>query len=153
MPEIAKTDQVVRDQRIGIDRQVLAGQPVPPELLDAYHEAGGETTEATPPRRARADQRQRRVASSPAATSSSTTTRSASTGRSSRVPRPAGSPRRVRERDRRVGPHARLRGTSDEELTGEDLANRAAELKIKGRSSMTADELRDAVAKAEADQA
>ena len=43
MAEIAKTDLIVRDEATGVDRQVLAGQPVRPELLDAYRAAGGET--------------------------------------------------------------------------------------------------------------
>jgi len=38
-----------------------------------------------------------------------------------------------------------------EELTGEALRDRAAELDIKGRSKMNADELRDAIAEAEAE--
>lgn len=40
--------------------------------------------------------------------------------------------------------------SESDELTGEDLRERAAELDIKGRSKMSADELRDAVAEAEA---
>jgi hypothetical protein len=40
----------------------------------------------------------------------------------------------------------------DEELSGEELDARAAELDIKGRSSMTADEKREAIAEAEANQ-
>lgn len=40
-----------------------------------------------------------------------------------------------------------------EELAGQALHDRAAELEIEGRSSMTADELREAVAKAEKAQA
>lgn len=40
----------------------------------------------------------------------------------------------------------------DGKLTGQALHDRAAELNIEGRGSMNADELRDAVAKAEAEQ-
>ena len=40
-----------------------------------------------------------------------------------------------------------------DKLTGEDLDNRAAELEIEGRSDMTADEKRKAIAKAEKQQA
>lgn len=39
------------------------------------------------------------------------------------------------------------------ELTGQDLDDRAAELEIEGRSSMTADEKRAAIAEIEAEQA
>jgi len=39
-----------------------------------------------------------------------------------------------------------------DKLTGEDLDNRAAELEIEGRSDMTADEKRKAIAKAEKQQ-
>lgn len=42
--------------------------------------------------------------------------------------------------------------TDEEKLAGEALKNRANELNIEGRSSMSADELRDAVAKAEGGQ-
>lgn len=42
---------------------------------------------------------------------------------------------------------------TDTELTGEDLDERARELKIKGRSQMGADELRKAVSEAEANLA
>ena len=33
---IASSDEVVHDEALGIDRKVLAGQPVPPDLVDAY---------------------------------------------------------------------------------------------------------------------
>jgi hypothetical protein len=95
---VAIRDVIVHDDALDIDRQLLAGQPVPPELIDAYQAKVGDTGSR------------------------------AEAGRDDTA-------------------------AVDEELTGDDLANRAAELKIKGRSSMTADELRDAVAKAEADQA
>jgi hypothetical protein len=95
---VATRDVIVHDDALDIDRQLLAGQPVPPELIDAYQAKVGDTGSR------------------------------AEAGRDDTA-------------------------AVDEELTGDDLANRAAELKIKGRSSMTADELRDAVAKAEADQA
>jgi hypothetical protein len=42
-PVIATDDRIVHDKALGIDRKVLAGQPVPPELVDAYNDDGGET--------------------------------------------------------------------------------------------------------------
>jgi hypothetical protein len=152
MPEIAKTDQVVRDQVMGIDRQVLAGQPVPPELLDAYHEAGGETTESNPaaPQRVRiSDNVASVVASRDVVVHDDAMGIDRQIIAGTRVP-----PDLLEAYAKETGESVPtpVSATSDE-LTGEDLANRAAELKIKGRSSMTADELRDAVAKAEADQA
>jgi hypothetical protein len=45
---------------------------------------------------------------------------------------------------------AKAQAEADEVLAGEALQSRAQELDIKGRSSMSADELRDAVAEAEA---
>jgi hypothetical protein len=41
---IATKDVVVHDDNMGIDRKVFAGQPVPPDLVDAYFEATGEGT-------------------------------------------------------------------------------------------------------------
>jgi hypothetical protein len=38
---IAEKDAVVHDDNLGFDRQILAGQPVPPELTQAYKEQHG----------------------------------------------------------------------------------------------------------------
>jgi hypothetical protein len=154
MPEIAKTDQVVHDQVMGTDRQVLAGQPVPPELLDAYHEAGGETTESNPaaPQRVRiSDDVASVVASRDVVVHDDAMGIDRQIIAGTRVP-PDLLDAYAKETGETVTTPVSA-ATSDEELTGDDLAHRAAELKIKGRSSMTADELRDAVAKAEANPA
>lgn len=42
---IAKQDCIVHDNDLQIDRQIIAGQPVPPDLLDAYAEKTGEKLE------------------------------------------------------------------------------------------------------------
>lgn len=42
---IAAKTLVVHDEAIGIDRQLIAGQPVPPDLVDAYHAEIGEAAE------------------------------------------------------------------------------------------------------------
>lgn len=39
---IATEDQIVHDDALGIDRKLVAGQPVPPDLVEAYREAGGD---------------------------------------------------------------------------------------------------------------
>jgi hypothetical protein len=39
---IATQDLVVHDDALGIDRHLFAGQPVPPDLLDAYRKATGD---------------------------------------------------------------------------------------------------------------
>jgi hypothetical protein len=52
-----------------------------------------------------------------------------------------------------TAPAAQEEDGSDQPLKGEALRDRAAELEIEGRSGMTAKELRDAVAAAEAEQA
>jgi hypothetical protein len=49
------------------------------------------------------------------------------------------------------GEQAPAASDSADELAGEELDARAAELNIKGRSSMSADEKREAIAKAEQD--
>lgn len=36
---IAEHDAVVTDEQYGFDRQIVAGQPVPPELEEAYKKA------------------------------------------------------------------------------------------------------------------
>lgn len=46
MTRIATETKVIRDEAMGIDRKVIAGQPVPPDLVAAYEEAGGALTEA-----------------------------------------------------------------------------------------------------------
>jgi hypothetical protein len=91
---IASETKIVHDPVLDIDRQVIAGQPVPPDLVDAYKQEGGSVTDT---------------------------------------------------------PAVAVQG--DEELAGEELDARAAELNIKGRSNMSADEKRAAIAQAEADQA
>lgn len=48
MAKIATKDKIVRDPVMGIDRRVLAGQEVPPDLLVAYEEAGGEISSSRP---------------------------------------------------------------------------------------------------------
>lgn len=43
MPQvIANKDIIVHDEQLGIDRKLFAGQPVPPDLVDAYADATGE---------------------------------------------------------------------------------------------------------------
>jgi hypothetical protein len=99
MAEVIATEtKIVHDPVLDIDRQVIAGQPVPPDLVEAYQDAGGE----------------------------------AAPDASEAVQEP----------------------TADEQpqLEGDELKARAAELDIKGRSAMTADELRAAIAQAEAQQ-
>lgn len=156
MPEIAKTDQVVHDPAMGTDRQVLAGQPVPPELLDAYREAGGETSESDPaaPQRVRiSDDVPSVVASRDVVVHDDAMGIDRQIVAGTRVP-PDLLEAYAKETGENVPPPVAAAAPADsEELTGEDLAKRAAELKVEGRSKMTADELRDAVAKAEADQA
>ncbi len=41
---LATTTTRVFDKTMGIYRKVIAGEPVPPELVDAYEQSGGETT-------------------------------------------------------------------------------------------------------------
>lgn len=43
---IASETQIVHDDTLNIDRQVLAGQPVPPDLLEAYADAVGTSVDA-----------------------------------------------------------------------------------------------------------
>jgi hypothetical protein len=98
MAEVIATEtKIVHDPVLDIDRQVIAGQPVPPDLVDAYQAAGGE----------------------------------AAPDASEAVQQP---------------------DSQEPELTGDQLKERAAELDIKGRSAMNADELRAAIAQAEAEQ-
>jgi hypothetical protein len=92
---IATETVVVHDENLGIDRRVIAGQPVPPDLVAAYQAKTGGAATSQP--------------GDPSA--------GADTG---------------------------------EVLTGDALKARAAELDIDGRSQMTADELRAAIAEAEA---
>ena len=47
MAQIATHDVIVHDENLGIDRKVFAGQPVPPDLVEAYEKAGGGTEELT----------------------------------------------------------------------------------------------------------
>lgn len=42
---IASKDVIVHDDDLGIDRQIVAGQPVPPELVKAYTGKTGEKVE------------------------------------------------------------------------------------------------------------
>lgn len=44
---IATSDLVVHDEALEIDRKIIAGQPVPPDLLDAYAEQTGDDVSAT----------------------------------------------------------------------------------------------------------
>lgn len=37
MTEIASETKIVHDKNMGIDRKVIAGQPIPPDLVDAYN--------------------------------------------------------------------------------------------------------------------
>jgi hypothetical protein len=100
MAEVIATEtKIVHDPVLDIDRQVIAGQPVPPDLVDAYKAAGGD----------------------------------AAPDASEAIQQPA--------------------ADQQPELTGDELKERAAELDIKGRSAMNADELRAAIAQAEAEQA
>lgn len=67
---------------------------------------------------------------------------------------PAGAVNPEDPHDRYLLDEGRLRPVdNDEPLTGDALKQRAAELEIEGRSQMSADELRDAVAQAERAQA
>lgn len=44
---IASKDVIVHDEVLNIDRQVLAGQAVPPDLVDAYYDkVGGKPSDA-----------------------------------------------------------------------------------------------------------
>jgi hypothetical protein len=38
---IAKEDMIVHDDALNIDRKIIAGQPVPPDLLEAYEQHTG----------------------------------------------------------------------------------------------------------------
>jgi hypothetical protein len=40
-PVIAETTKIVRDPDMNIDREVLAGQPIPPDLIKAYEGTAG----------------------------------------------------------------------------------------------------------------
>lgn len=55
MTEVIATEStIVKDPYLGIERQVLSGQPVPPELIDAYHEkVGNDATKDDPAAAAR----------------------------------------------------------------------------------------------------
>lgn len=44
MAPTATHTKIVRDDSIGIDRRVVAGQPIPPDLVEAYETAGGEAS-------------------------------------------------------------------------------------------------------------
>lgn len=46
--KIATEDRVVHDPAMGIDRRVFAGQPIPPDLVEAYEAAGGGTSDIVP---------------------------------------------------------------------------------------------------------
>ena len=48
MSEIATKDLVVHDSTFGVDRQIVAGQAVAPELLDAYAAQTGTEVSAAP---------------------------------------------------------------------------------------------------------
>lgn len=48
---VAKSTQTVTDENLGFDRKVVEGQPVPPDLVEAYEGAGGKT--ASEPKRSR----------------------------------------------------------------------------------------------------
>ena len=49
---VAKETVVVHDEALGIDRRVLEGKPVPPDLVEAYEKATG----AKRPSRAKKDE-------------------------------------------------------------------------------------------------
>ena len=46
--KIATQDKVVHDDVLGIDRRVIAGAPIPPDLEEAYDKAGGKAEDAPP---------------------------------------------------------------------------------------------------------
>lgn len=48
-PPVAKETVVVHDDALNIDRKVIAGQPVPADLVDAYRDAVGEDREEPQP--------------------------------------------------------------------------------------------------------
>jgi hypothetical protein len=43
-PVVASQNATVLDPNLGIHRKVVAGQPVPPELVEAYQQTTGDTT-------------------------------------------------------------------------------------------------------------
>lgn len=50
MAEVIATESlIVHDDALNIDRQLIAGQPVPPDLIDAYRATVGDTQAATDP--------------------------------------------------------------------------------------------------------
>lgn len=46
---IASESCIVHDDALGIDRQIVAGQPVPPDLVDAYQAKTGDTSASAAP--------------------------------------------------------------------------------------------------------
>lgn len=48
MPKIAQKSMTIPDKGLGIDRTVIEGQPVPPDLLESYEEAGGTVKDSDP---------------------------------------------------------------------------------------------------------
>lgn len=66
---IARESVVVRDDALDFDRQIIAGQHVPPELLEAYEKATGDTrsregTEGVDPKAGEPKSRRRSSSSS-----------------------------------------------------------------------------------------
>ena len=46
--KIASDDRTVTDPNTGVERKVFAGTEIPPDLLDAYEQAGGASTDRPP---------------------------------------------------------------------------------------------------------
>lgn len=48
MAKLAKQSMTVHDKALGIDRRLIEGQPIPPDLVEAYEEAGGTVEDSDP---------------------------------------------------------------------------------------------------------